>query len=107
MWRRLKDAVAHGEPPVTHGGVVGQAWRGRGPRQARLAAALDHLDVRSLDAALGRAAGELLSRTRRKDVIDAAVVLLAQDGDVIATSDVDDIEPLAAANDRDIELVPV
>jgi hypothetical protein len=107
MWRRLKDAVAQGEAPVTHGGVVGQAWRGRGPRQALLATALDHLDVRNLDAALGRAAGELLSQARRSDVIDAALVLLAEDGDAIATSDPDDLERLAAASDRHIELVRV
>jgi hypothetical protein len=105
MWRRLKDAVAQGEPPVTHGGIVGQAWRGRGPKQARLATALDHLDVRSLDDALGRAAGELLSLARQSDVIDAALVLLAEDGDVIATSDDDDLEPLARAADRHVELV--
>ena|SRR5688572_16719147 len=105
MWRRLKDAVALGEPPVTHGGIVGQAWRGRGPKQARLATALDHLDIRNLDDALGRAAGELLSLSRQSDVIDAALVLLAEDGDVIATSDLDDLEPLARAADRHIELV--
>jgi hypothetical protein len=107
MWRRLKDAVLQGEPPVTHGGIVGQAWRGRGPKQARLATALDHLDVRALDDTLGRATGELLSRSRQSDVIDAALVLLAEDGDVIATSDVHDLEPLARAADRHVELVRV
>jgi hypothetical protein len=107
MWRRLKDAVAQGEPPVTHGGIVGQAWRGRGPKQARLAAALDHLDVQNLDDALGRRAGELLAASRQSDVVDAALVLLAEDGDVIATSDPDDLEPLARAGDRHVELVRV
>lgn len=105
MWRRLKDAVLQGEPPVTHGGVVGQAWRGRGPKQARLATALDHLDVQTLDHALGRRAGELLARSRRSDVIDSALVLLAEDGDVIVTSDPGDLESLARAADRHIELV--
>jgi hypothetical protein len=36
MWVRLKGLHLAGEQPVTHGGVVGQVWRG-GPRQARLA----------------------------------------------------------------------
>jgi len=105
MWRRLKDAVLQGEPPVTHGGIVGQAWRGRGPKQARLATALDHLDVQNLDDALGRRAGELLAISRQSDVVDAALVLLAEDGDIIATSDPYDLEPLARAADRHIELV--
>lgn len=107
MWRRLKAVQLSGSVPVSHGGVVGQAWRGRGPRQALLAKALDGIDVRALDAVLGRAAGELLARTNAADVIDAALVLLAEDGDDIATSDPDDIEPLAALAGRHVELLLV
>ena len=62
MWRRLKAAQVAGSVPVSHGGVVGQAWRGKGPRQALLAKALAGIEVRALDDALGRAAGELLGR---------------------------------------------
>jgi hypothetical protein len=40
-------------------------------------------------------------------VIDAALVLLAEDGDHIVTSDVDDIEPLAETSERHVELVAV
>lgn len=105
MWRRLKAAWLDGSIPVLHGGVVGQAWRGRGPRQALLARALDGLDVRPLDDALGRAAGELLTVARRQDVIDAALVLLAHDGDHILTSDPGDIEPLARASGRHVEVI--
>jgi hypothetical protein len=72
-----------------------------------LAKALDGIDVRPLDAALGRAAGELLARARSSDVIDAALVLLADDGDDLATSDPDDIEPLAAFAGRHVELLRV
>jgi hypothetical protein len=61
--------------------------------------------IRPLDAALGRAAGELLARTRQRDVIDAALVLLARDGDRIITSDPEDLAPLARAADLDVELV--
>jgi hypothetical protein len=107
MWRRFKAALLASEVPVTHGGIVGQVWRGGGPRQALLATALDGIDVRSIDGALGRAAGALLARARRSDVIDAALVLLAEDGDHIVTSDVDDIEPLAETSERHVELVAV
>ena len=107
MWRRLKIAVTTDQVPLCHGGIVGQAWRGRGPRQAMLARALDGIEVRPLDRVLGRAAGELLARTRRSDVIDAALVLLAEDGDQIVTSDPDDIEPLALAARRHIDMIRV
>jgi hypothetical protein len=72
MWQRLKLALQAREVPVSHGGIVGQAWRGKGSRQALLAKALDVVDIRRLDAALGRAAGELLARGKKSDVIDAA-----------------------------------
>jgi hypothetical protein len=106
-WRRLKAALEAEEIPVCHGGVVGQAWRGRGPRQALLVKALDGIDVRSLDDALGRAAGELLAVAKKSDVIDAALVLLAEQGDSIVTSDPRDIEPLAIASGCDVELIRV
>src|SRR5690606_1980202 len=105
MWRRLKAALLAGSVPVTHGGVVGEAWRGRGPRQALLAKALAGVEVCALDETLGCAAGELLAAARTKDVIDAAIVLLAEDGDDIVTSDPNDIEPLAAVSGRHVEIV--
>ncbi len=104
MWARLKAAQVAGELPITHAGVLGQAWRG-GPRQARLVRALEGIDVRPLDKKLGRSAGELLAAARLSDVIDAAVVLLSTDGDEIVTSDLADFEQLAAASGRHVELV--
>jgi hypothetical protein len=107
MWRRLKRAVQAEDPVITHGGVIGQVWRGSGPRQALLARALNVVEVRPIDDAAGKAAGELLAATRGHDVIDAAVVLLAADGDQLLTSDVDDLEPLARAAGIHLELVSV
>ncbi len=104
MWIRLKAAQLAGELPLTHAGVLGQVWRG-GTRQARLAQALDGIDVRSLDEAMGRSAGRLLALSGASDVIDAAVVLLAEDGDEIVTVDHADLEQLAAASGRHVELV--
>jgi hypothetical protein len=105
MWRRLKAALLVGSVPVSHGGIVGQAWRGGGPRQALLARALDGVDIRPLDETLGRAAGDLLARAGGSDVIDAALVLLADDGDDIVTSDPEDLEPLATILGRHVELL--
>jgi len=105
MWTRLKAALLAGERPLTHGGVVGQAWRAGGARQARLAVALAGVEVRALDDIAGRAAGELLARCRLRDVIDAALVLLAHDGDQVVTSDPEDLAALARAAGRDLELV--
>jgi predicted nucleic acid-binding protein len=105
MWQRLKLALQAREAPVSHGGIVGQVWRGRGARQALLARVLDVIDVRSLDAVLGRAAGELLARARQHDVIDAALVLLANDGDRVITSDPQDLALLARVADLDVEIL--
>jgi len=105
MWRRLKSAQLAGSIPVSHGGIIGQVWRGRGPRQALLVKALAAVDVRPLDERLGRAAGELLAAAKRRDVVDAALVVLASDGDYLITSDPDDIEPLARVFGRHVEIV--
>ena len=104
MWTRLKAAHGSGIPPLTHAGVLGQAWRG-GPRQARLARALKGVDVEPLDSERGRASGELLATSGLSDVIDAALVLLSDDGDEIVTSDVDDLAELAVAAGRHVELI--
>lgn len=105
MWRRYKSAFLAAEVPCTHGGVVGQVWRGKGPRQALLARALDGVEVRGLDENLGRAAGELMAVTKASDVVDAALVLLAEEGDQIVTSDPGDLRALAVASGRHLDLV--
>jgi hypothetical protein len=96
-----------GRVPVTHGGVVGQVWRGGSGRQARLALLLPHVEIEPLGEDLGRRAGLLLREAGSSDVIDAAVVLLAEDDDLILTSDPDDLVGLAAASGIHIEIVPV
>ena len=106
IWRRWKSAWLAGFPPVTHGGVVGQIWRGGGPCQARLSVALDGIEVHPLDDELGRRAGVLLERSGTSDVIDAALVLLAEDGDEIITSDPGDLRALSRHANLDVELYP-
>ena len=104
MWVRLKAAQLAREVPLTHSGVVGQVWRG-GSRQARLAQALAGVDQRPLDEPLGKLAGLLLGAAKMSDVIDAAIVLLADDGDDIVTSDPGDLARLAEASGRHVELI--
>ena len=101
----IKSERIAGRAPLTHGGIIGQVWRGRGPRQALLVKALAAVDVRPLDERLGRAAGELLAAAKRRDAFDAALVVLAADGDYLITSDPDDIEPLARASGCHVEIV--
>lgn len=107
MWRRLDLELREDRRPVTHGGVVAQAWRTGTGRQARLARALQAIDVVGLDRGLGKEAGRLLRLSRTSDAIDAAVVVLAAPGDQIVTSDPEDIDRLVFASGLPIDIVPV
>jgi hypothetical protein len=68
---------------------------------------LHAVEVVALDDALGRRAGALLGRCGNADVIDAALVLLAADGDLIVTSDTGDLDALATAAGTHLELIHV
>lgn len=103
----VKAELLAGRAPITHGGVIGQVWRGGVGRQARIAKLVAAVEVVPLDDGLGRRAGMLLKQARTADVIDAAVVLLAADGDSILTSDPDDLEPLANAAAVHVDIVAV
>jgi hypothetical protein len=92
----LKAELLAGRTPLTHGGVVGQVWRGGTGRQVPIARLLDGVLVEPLDDDLGRKAGVLLKHAGGKDVIDAAVIVLAHDGDIVLTSDPGDLAALAA-----------
>lgn len=78
--------------------VLGQVWRDPQGRQARLARLLRAVDVRPVDEQMGRRAGVLLARAGTSDPIDATVVLAAENGDRILTSDPSDIRRLVAAS---------
>ena len=102
----IKRERLGGRVPVTHGGVVGQVWRGGTGRQTNLARLLAGVEVEPLDDTVGRQAGVLLGASETSDVIDAAVVLLARDGDEIYTSDPGDLTTLANTAGLHIELRP-
>lgn len=93
--------------PLTSGGVVGQVWRGGHGRQANLARLLAGVDVIPIDEEVGRRVGVLLAAAGVDDVVDAAVVLLAHDGDEIFTGDPTDLRALATAAGRYVELIRV
>jgi hypothetical protein len=103
----IKQELLSRRCPTTHGGIVGQVWRGGSGRQTHLARLLPALDVVAVDTALGRRAGVLLGRARMDDVLDAALVLLAADGDFLITSDPDDLAPLAHEAGLHVDIVPV
>ncbi len=94
---RLRAAQQHGLDLRSNAMVVAQVWRDEGGRQARLSRLLRAVEVRGVEDSDGRAAGALLARSGTSDPIDATVVLLAQPGDRILTSDPGDLRSLAEA----------
>jgi len=76
--------------------VIAQAWRD-GRRQVLVARLVAATRVDAPDEVAAKHAGALLAVTGTADVVDALLVGLARDGDVILTSDPDDIEPLVVA----------
>ena len=112
--RRERDVIAlikrerlAGRAPLTHGGVIAQVWRGGAGRQANLARLLPGIDISALGDELGRRVGVLLSRSKTADVIDAAVALLATDGDEILTSDPRDLQLLVKATGAHVDVISV
>jgi hypothetical protein len=103
----LKGELLDERVPWTHGGVVGQVWRGGRGRQVPIARLLASSYVAPLDEELGRRAGVLVGQAKKTDVIDAAAVLLAVDGDTILSSDPRDLRSLAAALGVHVDIVPV
>jgi hypothetical protein len=93
-------------PVRTSTAVIAQVWRG-GPRQALLARALTGTAEVPLDPAQARNIGVLLGATGLSDVVDAAVVDIADDGDTIVTGDPDDIVALALRTGRTLQIVPI
>lgn len=101
--QRAKDL---GRSIVIPAGVLAQVWRGRGPRQARLAALLSgsKVLVQELTSDRAKVVGQLCGRSGTADVIDASVVIAAwTNGRVVVTSDPDDIRRL----DASLTIVPV
>jgi hypothetical protein len=56
---------------------------------------------------LGRRVGQLLARAKTADVIDAAIALLASDGDELVTSDPSDMRKLIRATGAHVDIIEV
>ena len=90
---QLRVLQQRGTPLRVSAAVVGQVWRD-GRKQANLARVLMGVGIERLGKDDGKRIGELLARTGSADVVDAHVALLTSPGDVVLTSDPDDISVL-------------
>jgi len=102
----LDDVAASGDQvPSVPASVVAQVWRGGRGRQARLGTWLSSCEIVPLDEAAALRIGLLLAATRTTDVADAHVVDVANDGDLVFTSDPLDLARLAVAGGKRIQLI--
>jgi hypothetical protein len=93
----LRRAQQEGLELRTNPMVVAQAWRDSRGHQASLTRLLQAVKVLPVQDQDGREAGVLLGQAGTSDPIDATVVLLADPGDRILTSDPGDLTKLAKA----------
>lgn len=104
MWARHRALLLRRVVPTVPSPVVAQCWRGT-PRQAQLAGLLAGCEVETLDDARARAAGALVGRARTTNIVDASVVEGAlRRGDAIISSDEGDLNAIAAAVNRHIDV---
>jgi hypothetical protein len=106
MIARLRVAQRGGLDLRSNAMVVAQVWRDRHGRQVNLARMLRAVEVRSVRESDGRDAGVLLAATGTADAIDATVVLLAEPGDRVVTSNPVDLTRLAEAAGNRAVIVP-
>ncbi|MGH3547794.1 MAG: hypothetical protein ACRDQU_06695 [Pseudonocardiaceae bacterium] len=107
MWRIHRAALEAKAPPLVPAPVIAQAWR-NGVKQALLARFLHGCDKVDFTSQIAYAVGELLAAAGTTDVVDAAVVLLAaRRGDIVVTSDPEDVGQLAAALGVHLTLRPI
>ena len=104
MWARHRALLALREVPTVPAPVVAQSWRG-GSRQALLARMLTGCDVEALDDGQARSVGWLAARAATGDIVDACVVEGAlRRHDLVVSSDEDDLQAIAAAVSRRLEV---
>jgi hypothetical protein len=106
MWVLHRRALDRSHTPTVPVAVLAQVWRG-GP-QPLLSQLLDTCAVEPLDEAAARLAGAMLSRARTSDPVDASVVVGAlRRADAIVTSDRGDLESLANAVGRRVNIIGI
>jgi hypothetical protein len=103
MWARHRALLALREVPTVPAPVVAQSWRGG--RQALLARLLAGCDVEALDDGQARTVGSLAGRAATTDIVDVCVVEGAiRRHDLVVSSDPDDLQAIAAAVNRRLEI---
>jgi predicted nucleic acid-binding protein len=103
IWALHARCLQRGTLPVVPAGVLAQAWRG-GP-QARLSRLLRGCRFEDLDEQRARAVGVACARSRSRDIVDASIVVgaLAR-GDLVVTSDTDDLTRIAESLGRSLRV---
>lgn len=103
IWALHARCLKRGALPVVPAGVLAQAWRG-GP-QASLSWLLRGCRCEDLDEQRARAAGFACARSQVQDIVDASVVVgaLAR-GDLVVTSDADDLARIAESLGRSLRV---
>jgi hypothetical protein len=104
QWARHRALLARREVPTVPAPVVAQSWRG-GSRQALLARLLTGCDVEALEDQQARSVGALAAAAAAADIVDACVVEGAmRRHDLIVSSDEGDLQAIAAAVSRHLEI---
>jgi predicted nucleic acid-binding protein len=92
MKKVLEHALARSQPINVPTAVIGEWWRGRTDLRDRI---LECVDIEPLTEVIAKAAGEALASLSGATLVDAIVMASAATrGDVVYTSDVDDLERL-------------
>ena len=106
VWARHRVLLERGELPYVPAVVVAQV--SRGGRQVQVRRLLRGCDVLRLDEADAHRVGALLAASGTSDVVDGAVVVAALDrAATVLTSDRRDLEHLAQAAGRPLDILDV
>lgn len=93
LWALHRSALERQHIPTVPSGVLAQAWRGGS--QAQLSRLLVGCRIEVFDGPRARSAGAACAAAGTSDIVDAAVVVGASArGDLVVTSDVDDLTQL-------------
>lgn len=104
VWALHRRALERGLRPTIPAGVLAQAWRG-GPQTA-LSRLLQGCRIEPLDEQRARAAGAACAVSGTTDTVDATVAVGAiARGDLVVTSDDDDIRHLAESLGAPLEII--
>jgi hypothetical protein len=104
MWARHRALLARRLVPTVPVPVVAQSWRGSA-RQVQLARLLAGCDVEALDDRQARSVGALTVRAAITDIVDACVVECAvRRRDLVESSDPGDLQLIASAVDKQLEI---